>query len=64
MKFKFFTKWQTNEICCICLSTKKCDQKKNCEELDFTLNPYDGIKDCMKEDYHKRNHGALRQVSR
>jgi hypothetical protein len=61
MKFKFLTEWSEKELVCCCLVKNKCDKNHNCEELEFTLNPYEGVVECMKERSYRRVRGALKQ---
>lgn len=61
MRCTFRTKWENNKIACVCTLGKKCVHVATCEELEFKLNIYDGIKDCMKERSYKKVHGAIKQ---
>jgi hypothetical protein len=61
MKVKLLTKWKDKELVCCCPVINKCNKEHGCEELDFTLNPYDGIKECMGHDAYKRCNGRVQQ---
>ena len=58
MKFKLLTKWKDKELICCCPSSNKCSKDHGCEELDFILNPYDGIEECMREHSYERSKGG------
>lgn len=61
-KYKFNTRWNNKELRCACLyGNPACDRYKTCEVLELTLNPYNDVKECMKERSYKRIGGALRQ---
>lgn len=63
MKFKLLTQWKGKELVCCCPVKNKCMKNHGCEELEFTLDPYEDIKQCMKHDsYKKCKGGAFRQV--
>ncbi|MDT8717617.1 hypothetical protein IAI10_13170 [Clostridium sp. 19966] len=62
MRCTFRTRWENHEIACICTLKNKCIHAGNCEELDFRLNAFEGIKGCMQHSSYKRQKGALRQV--
>lgn len=55
------TFWKDNELECCCPIHNKCSKDRGCEELEFTINPYTGIKECMKHDSYKRSNGAIKQ---
>lgn len=62
MKFLLLTKWIDKELVCCCPVKNKCMKDHNCEELEFTLDPYADIQECMKERSYKRNsRGAIVQ---
>ena len=61
MKVKLMTYWKNKELTCCCPINNKCSKDHNCEELEFTLNEYEGIEECMRERSYKRVKGALRQ---
>lgn len=61
-KYNFNTRWNGKELKCACLyGNPCCDRYRNCEKLELTLDPFDGIKDCMKERSYKKVHGAYKQ---
>jgi hypothetical protein len=63
MKVKLMTKWRNNELECCCPVKNQCLKNHNCEELEFILDQYEGINDCMKSRSYKRNkNGAIKQV--
>lgn len=62
MKCTFMTKWYNDEIVCICTLNKKCKDAVKCEELDFKLDPYASLEECMSTRSYKRRNGAIRQV--
>jgi hypothetical protein len=61
MKVKLFTKWKDGEIVCTCPLINKCNKDHGCEELDFILDPYAGIKECMKHSSYERVNGKVHQ---
>lgn len=61
MKQTFRTKWEDNEIACICTLKKKCIHAKACEELELKLNTYDGIKECMSHRRYRKENGVTKQ---
>jgi len=61
MKHTFRTKWEDNSIACICTLSKKCSHAKECEELEFKLNKYDGIKECMSQRKYRKENGVYKQ---
>lgn len=60
-KYKLMTHWRNQELVCCCPVKNQCSKDHGCEELEFILNPYDGIGECMRERSYKRINGALRQ---
>ena len=62
MKYKFKTKWINNEITCICTLNKHCAFTKDCEELDFHLNKYEGINDIGEGRVYKKVNGRIKQI--
>lgn len=61
MRYTFRTKWESNQVVCICTLGKRCIHANDCEELEFKLNKYDGIKECMDQRKYKREKGAMKQ---
>ena len=61
MKVQLYSYFKDNEIECCCPPKNKCSKDKGCELLDFTLDPYADIKECMKHSSYKRNKGAIKQ---
>jgi hypothetical protein len=62
VKVTLLTYWRNKELECCCPVKNRCKKDKGCEELDFTLDPYEGIKECMKARSYKRNsNGAIEQ---
>ena len=62
-KYKFNTRWNKKILKCACLfGNAACDRFKTCEVLDFTHNPFDDIKECMKERTYRRDKGVFKQV--
>lgn len=56
------TYWRDKEVVCCCPIKNQCNKNHNCEKLEFTLDPYEGVENCMKERSYKRvKGGALRQ---
>ena len=55
--------WNKDELICACLFCNPCCDRKGCEELEVTLNPYDDIESVMKEArrYSRGKGGALKQ---
>lgn len=62
MQFKLLTKWHEKELVCCCTIKNKCSKEHGCEELEFTLDPYQDIQSCMKHDSYKRTGRAIKQV--
>ena len=63
MKVTLFTKWINKELVCCCPVCNKCLKEHGCEELEFFINPYGDINECMKErSYIRGKHGAIRQT--
>lgn len=58
MKIKLLTKWLNNELVCCCPIINQCSKKHDCEELEFILNPYDDVQDCMTHSAYKREKGG------
>jgi hypothetical protein len=61
MKYKLLTEWKEKELICCCLVNNKCCKHNVCEELEFTLDPYEGVVECMKQRSYRRVRGALKQ---
>lgn len=63
MKVTLNTKWIGKEIECVKSPSfcQACKDRGKCEELDFKLNQYEGVEDCMKHDSYKRVKGAIRR---
>jgi hypothetical protein len=64
MRCTFRTKWENGEVACVCALNHKCIHAKTCEELDFKFDKYDGLPECMKQRFYRREKGAIRQVRR
>ncbi|WP_234885112.1 hypothetical protein [Clostridium tarantellae] len=65
-KLVMLTKWnEKNDMVCGCLlSNPLCSRCKDCEELEVTINPYEDIEECLKNQRaYKRIQGSLRQKS-
>ncbi|KPU45809.1 hypothetical protein OXPF_05980 [Oxobacter pfennigii] len=64
MKVKLFTQWKGKNLVCCCPIDNRYCKDGVCEEVEFTLNPYDGIKDCMEgqHTYKRYKGGAMRQI--
>jgi len=59
---KLLTYWKDGVLECTCPTKNKCNrQGLKCEELDFTLNPYADVHECMKHDSHIRVNGRVQQ---
>ncbi|GIM29883.1 hypothetical protein CPJCM30710_25490 [Clostridium polyendosporum] len=62
MKYKFNTRWNGKQLKCACLfGNACCDRFKKCEVLELTMDPFDGIKECMGQRKYVRENGALKQ---
>lgn len=62
LKFIFYTKWEDNNLVCSCyIKNPQCDNYKSCEELEFILDTYDGIQECMNNRKYKRERGVIKQ---
>lgn len=55
------TFWKDKELECCCPPKNRCSKDKGCELLEFTINPYTGVKECMKHSSYKRSKGAIKQ---
>lgn len=55
--------WNKNDLICACLFCNPCcNRYKNCEEIEVTLNPYDDIEECLRNQRkYKRIRGKLQQ---
>jgi len=62
MKVKLLTKWLDKELVCCCPIINKCNKNHGCEELDFILNPYDDIEECMGHSAYRKTKGITKQV--
>jgi len=62
VRYKLLTKWIEKELVCCCPICSRCLKDHGCEELDFTMSPFDDTKECMRHDSYKRTHGAIRQT--
>ena len=61
-QYVFLSKWEGQDLKCACLFfNPKCENYKNCEEIEFTLAPYEDLEQCMRERRYERRNGALRQ---
>lgn len=62
-KLMAYVKWRNkNEYSCMCsFFHPLCDKYKDCEELELTFKPYEGIEECMRQRSYKREKGALKQ---
>ena len=61
MKVKLLTKWNNKELMCCCPINNKCSKDHHCEELEFVLDEFGDIEECMGERSYKRVKGAIRQ---
>ncbi|MHC1683698.1 MAG: hypothetical protein AB6733_12190 [Clostridiaceae bacterium] len=62
MKYKHYTRWDGKLLKCSCyINNPGCDRYKSCEEVDLTLEPYEGVRECMKERKYIRQHGVMKQ---
>lgn len=60
-KIIVYSHWD-KELKCICLLINPlCDKYKQCEELELTLNIYDGIEECMRQRKYKKERGVIKQ---
>lgn len=62
-RIALYSNWNKNDLICACLfNNPGCDKYKNCEEIEVTLNPYDDIEECLKnERKYKRVRGKMQQ---
>jgi hypothetical protein len=63
-KFIFLTKWDKHDMKCACLQMNPCcDKYRECEEIELTLNPFDDIEECIRNQkaYIRTKGGALKQ---
>lgn len=57
------THWRDKELVCCCPVNNQCLKNHNCEELEFTLDTYGGIAQCMKgRSYIRTKGGAIKEV--
>lgn len=61
MIIPLLTYWNEKELVCCCPKANRCRKERGCEELDFTLNPYSGLNECMKHNSYTRHKGAIQQ---
>jgi hypothetical protein len=61
MKVTLLTKWKDKELVCCCPLINRCNKEHGCEELEFVLNPYSDINECMSQRTYKRVKGAMTQ---
>jgi len=61
LKIKLYTQWKNGEVVCTCPITNKCKKEHGCELLDFTLDSYADMRECMKHDSYARVKGAMSQ---
>ena len=61
MKVTLLTMWKDKQLVCCCPLINKCNKNHGCEELDFTLDPYASVNECMKHDSHIRVNGRVQQ---
>ncbi|MGH4125609.1 MAG: hypothetical protein ACREV6_22075 [Clostridium sp.] len=61
MKVTLLTQWKDKELVCCCPLVNKCNKNHGCEELDFTLDAYANINECMGQRVYKRVNGAMTQ---
>ena len=62
LKFMFYTKWENNKLACSCyIKNPQCDRYKECEELEFNLDIYGGIHECMNHRKYKKERGVIKQ---
>lgn len=61
-KIVLYTRWNKHNLECACsFFNPLCSKRKECEEVEVTLDPYDDIESCMKQRRYKRVNGAIRQ---
>lgn len=54
--------WNKHDLICACLFCNPCCDRKDCEEIEVTLNPYDDLETVMKDQRkYKRVRGKLQQ---
>lgn len=61
MKIKLYTLWKDGEVVCTCPTPNKCNKERGCELLDFTLDSYADMNECMKHDSYVRVKSRLQQ---
>ncbi|MGE5627815.1 MAG: hypothetical protein ACM3X7_06825 [Solirubrobacterales bacterium] len=61
-KHKLMTKWREKELVCCCPIKNQCSKNHGCEELEFNLDPYADVSECMQGRAYKRVNGAMRQT--
>ena len=61
MKIELYTLWREKDLVCVCTKDGKCRKERNCELLEFNLNKYDGIEECMKHDSYMRVKSRIQQ---
>lgn len=62
MKIKLLTKWHEKEMVCCCPPKNRCSKDHRCEELEFILDPFADIEECMGHDAYRRGKHGIRQV--
>jgi len=61
MKIKLYTQWKDGEIVCTCPECNKCNKNHGCELLDFTLDPYADMRECMGHDSYIKVKSRMQQ---
>lgn len=63
-EIKVYSKWNDWEPKCMCYKNNPlCNDRKDCEEIEVTINPYRNIDECKRSRSYKRANGAIRQVT-
>ena len=59
--YTFNTNWKDGELVCACTQDGKCNKNHGYEELEFILNSYTDINECMKHDSYMRVKSRMQQ---
>lgn len=63
VKLTFYTKWDEQELLCACyIKNPMCNNYKECEELELTLETYNGLEECMRHRKYKKSGGVTKQT--
>jgi len=60
-KIKLLTYWKDKNLECCCPSHRGCNKNHGCEELDFILDPYADMQECMSERSYIRVNSRMQQ---